>query len=488
MQQALLPAPPTLRDPDGDWVDVWEDHLEELESGTPFLFQFLDYESLDEYWAGKDIPVEDIVTPTLAVSGWRDYFPATTLEYFEEILAPKRMLLGPWRHEMPHRDRESAIDFRQQVVEWFDHFLKDEDNGALDHDRIEYWTERDGGGKVDGGLWRGRGAWPTAEDGSLTFALTSDGLRERDEYDAGELERVYEPDHTVGVESTALDVAPPVDTNADDARSMTFETGPLDGPVELTGTGEATVRVTPTTSDPSVVVRVVDVSPDGTATLVTHGELGHGDFRTNEVDSRTTPESLTPSETYELTLPLKPKSHVFEEGHRIRVAVSAAYFPLMLPSRHHGELTIHSTPDRPSSVTLPGRRLDCVDLDDEEIPMSSPDRALSTEPELLTNQSSAWDVTRHNMDDGVTVTVTGEHDAELPNVGATLTYRRRIETTVDAGDPSTAIADCRQELVVDDGRRTIRSVGTTQTTRDTGYASTTVSINGETAFERTWRR
>lgn len=71
----------------------------------------------------------------------------------------------------------------------------------------------------------------------------------------------------VGRESTNESVIP------SDVRSLTFEIDPLDSPIELTGTGEVTLRLEASVPDPTIIVRLIDVSPNSRGTLVSYGAL-----------------------------------------------------------------------------------------------------------------------------------------------------------------------------------------------------------------------
>ncbi|MDY6765504.1 MAG: CocE/NonD family hydrolase, partial [Halobacteria archaeon] len=133
--------PPSRRD--SGWEDIWRTRLDHYrEEGPPFA-QAFDPDPTDSYW-DLTVPTEEIQVPTFAVGGYRDHFPTDTLEYFAAIDAPKRLLMGPWRHIAPFKGRETAIGFRSQVVDWFDRFLKDEEAEPF-RPTIAYWTERNGG-------------------------------------------------------------------------------------------------------------------------------------------------------------------------------------------------------------------------------------------------------------------------------------------------------------------------------------------------------
>jgi hypothetical protein len=74
-------------------------------------------------------------------------------------------------------------------------------------------------------------------------------------------------------------------------------------------------------------VRLEDVAPDGRATLVT-GALFNGAMRR----SRTEPAPLVPGEWFDAEIPLHFTTWTFPRGHRIRLSVANAQFPMAWPS------------------------------------------------------------------------------------------------------------------------------------------------------------
>jgi hypothetical protein len=481
LMQALQSLPPSRRDDAGRWAEIWRERLDRLADARPWLFQYLDHESpKDDYWRDKDISpaaVAEIDVPTFLVDGWRDSFVHANTAYFERIDAPKRLLLGPWRHTRPQEGRETRIDFRPQVVEWFDRFLKDEDNGALERPTVAYWTERRGGGTADG-VWRGSERWPPAASTPTTFALSADGLA-RDPGATDPVEREYEADYTVGLDSTAR-YGPPQDTAGDDARSSCFETR-LDRPFELTGPGEAELRIVPRTSDPFLAVRLVDVQPDGSTSLVTYGYLrashrnGHGD-----------PEPLVPGEPTAVRVPLKPTSHVFEEGHRLRVALSASLFPVALPPRGAGGFTVASDPHDPSTVTLRGRDHAPAVAFDDAVRMGDPDdRIPPTSPSV--RATSSLETAREHTDDVGTFRRTTDATYDLPD-GGTMRHDQSATGTVAADDPLSATFRGENRVVLDRRTERIEVRQTSRVTRDASHLTVRVSVDDEVVFDAAWRR
>jgi putative CocE/NonD family hydrolase len=490
MMQALQAMPPSYRDDEGRWADVWMNRLDDLQDDTPWLFQFLRHPNEDEYWQRKNTSLEKVResdVPTLAISGYRDGTPTNTLEYFEALQGEKRMLFGPWRHTAPHQGREARIDYRNQMVEWFDHFLKREDNGALDYPKFSYWTEREGGSKVEGGVWRKGDSWPTVENSeTLSYALTPKGLQQTETFETGEVNEEYDFDPTVGMYSQDVQgptTDRPLDSTPDDIRSLTFETEPLSSAVEFTGTGEATIRLKSTTQDPTLAVRLVDVGPDGSSNIVANGAL-----RVSKRNSTTEKSLLTPGEEYEITTKLKPKSHIFEEGHKIRVAISSAYFPFMLPTCGDGSFTINSSPDAPSTITFPGK----VHSDEVEFSntftMDEPDESVPLSGDFVSNASSNWTTTRDHQTGKVISETFDTRDIELPHTpGATMTYSREMTASVFESDPLSWEVDAEIIIVLDYPDEEIEVTTNTHTNTDWASSHTVVERDGETLFDEKWR-
>lgn len=486
LMQTLRALPPSRRDDDGRWADVWHGRLTSLEENEPWLFRFLGHESHDEFWNDRVVSPEEIRVPTFAACGYRDTHTAPMVEFFDEIEAPSRLLLGPWRHRMPEQGREVAINYRRQVVEWFDHFLKGERTNTLSRPTVTYWTERDGGWTPGAGTWRATDRWPIAERAStITYAVTPDGLSPSETYSEGQFDQACPVDHTVGVES--LDRVGRVTnegepTNGDDARSLTVETTPLTDPLEWTGTGSATIRIRPTASDSIVAVRISDVDPAGRARLVTAGHL-----RASHRDGHDDPTPLEPGNVSSVTVPLKPKSHIFEPGHRLRVAVSGAYFPRALPLRNSGPFDIVSTPAAPSDVTFPGRRYEGEANFDDCLQFDGPDTTVPIESPCKSIRESSWSVERDYSADVATLTTDTASTIDLPH-DAEMRTDTAMEATAAADDPTRASlrTEVTAELCYD--TEVVRAKSAARASRDHVNLTTTVTVDGQSIFDRTWRR
>jgi hypothetical protein len=125
------------------------------------------------------------------------------------------------------------------------------------------------------------------------------------------------------------------DQREDDARSLIFNTPPLDTPVEILGAAIATLEVVSDKPIANLAVRLCDVHPGGESLRVSYGvlNLAHRDGHEN-------PAQLAVGQRYRIRIQLNDAGAVFPAGHRIRLALSTAYWPIMWPCPEKATLTI----------------------------------------------------------------------------------------------------------------------------------------------------
>lgn len=114
------------------------------------------------------------------------------------------------------------------------------------------------------------------------------------------------------------------------------------------------------------MARLCDVAPDGTATLVTRGVLN--------LTARHGPDRVVPWEpgtVAEVTVELSGIAHAFPPGHRIRLALSSAYWPWVWPQPEAAGFEVDPGP---SALMLPVRHL-AADVGREPIAFAEPEQA-----------------------------------------------------------------------------------------------------------------
>ncbi|WP_300068234.1 CocE/NonD family hydrolase [uncultured Ruegeria sp.] len=332
-----------------NWRELW---LERLES-EPFLPSvWLRHQTRDDYWRHGSV-CEDfgaIRAATLAVGGWGDAYKNTVPLLIEQLNTPVKGIVGPWVHKYPHfAVPEPRIGFLQEALRWWDHWLKDVDTGVendpdyrayvMDGVRPERWyAER-------AGHWVAEPDGATSQLPTVTLPISDAGFGQ-----AGHLNvRIRSPQHCGmdGGEYCAIWLGPdmPGDQRADDSLSACFDSEPLGDTMDIVGAPR--VRLTVSTDKPQaqIAIRLNHIHPDGATTRITYGVLNLA-HRYSHAD----PAPLTPGEPYQIEVDLDHIAYRVPKGHRLRLSVSSAYWPLIWPSPEMAELHLTA-----GEVTIPQR-------------------------------------------------------------------------------------------------------------------------------------
>ncbi|MEU9333340.1 CocE/NonD family hydrolase [Streptomyces sp. NPDC048290] len=320
---ALAARPPDPRHVGDGWRDLWRYRLDALE---PPAHDWLDHQVRDMYWSSGAVR-EDygaIRAAVLTVGGLHDPYRDTVLRLVEHLPAGRvRGLLGPWPHTYPDRGRPPgpAIGFLQETLRWWDRWLKGRDTG-VDTDpplRVRLTTAHAPAPSYGSlpGRWTGEPGWPSPYVTPVVYALQ------------GAPVLVRSPMHT-GVDAGAFlprgeDADLPPDQRAEDGRSVCFDF-PLGAGTAVLGRPLVRLRLRCEVPRGQVIARLCDIAPDGSSTLVTRGVLN--------LSARTGRERAVgwpPGATEEVSFALGTLGHVFAPGHRVRLAVSSAYWPWVWP-------------------------------------------------------------------------------------------------------------------------------------------------------------
>src|SRR5207245_386392 len=101
----------------------------------------------------------------------------------------------------------------------------------------------------------------------------------------------------------------------------------------------------------TLVARLCDVRPDGPSLRVSFGVLN-----LTHRDSHAEPSALVPGQRYQVQIKLNDAGATFPAGHRVRLALSTAYWPMVWPAPETATVTILS-----GALELPGRPMLPVD-------------------------------------------------------------------------------------------------------------------------------
>jgi hypothetical protein len=125
------------------------------------------------------------------------------------------------------------------------------------------------------------------------------------------------------------------DQRDDDARSLIFETPPLEKPIEILGAAIVTLELASDKPIANLVVRLCDVHPSGESLRVSYGVLNLA-----HRDGHEKPAPLAAGQRYRVRIQLNDAGSVFPAGHRIRLALSTAYWPMIWPAPEQATLLI----------------------------------------------------------------------------------------------------------------------------------------------------
>jgi hypothetical protein len=161
------------------------------------------------------------------------------------------------------------------------------------------------------------------------------------------------------------------DQREDDMRSLVFETPPLEAPVEILGAPIVTLDLASDRPMANVVVRLCDVHPSGESLRVSYGVLNLA-----HRDGYEKPAPLAIGERYRVRIKLNDAGSVFPAGHRVRLAISTAYWPMVWPGPERATLQIFS-----GTLELPVRPPAAADA--LLSPLPDPESAPPEKPTLL---------------------------------------------------------------------------------------------------------
>ena len=125
------------------------------------------------------------------------------------------------------------------------------------------------------------------------------------------------------------------DQQADDGLSLVFDSLPLAADLEILGAPVVELELAVDRPLALVVARLCDVDGHGASNRVTYGVLN-----LTHRDSDAEPVPLEPGRRYRIRLQLNDIAYAFAAGHRLRLALSTSYWPIVFPSPSPATVTV----------------------------------------------------------------------------------------------------------------------------------------------------
>ena len=485
---AINSAPPDPAVVGNRWQEMW---LERLEKTGFWLEEWLQHQRRDAYWEHGSI-CEDygaIKAAVLAVGGWADGYSNAVFRMLDGLEAPVKGLVGPWAHKYPHFAQPGPqIGFLQECLRWWDHWLKGVDTGVADDPALRAYLQDPVPPRPHyahrPGLWVAEAQWPPVNAPERRYHLNSTGLEA--EMGAPQQMRIRSPLSVgaFGGHWCAFGINPdlPGDQRGEMGGSLVFDTAPLEAGFDVLGAPELELELSSDTAVAQVIAVLSDVGLDGAATRVSFGVLN-----LTHRDSHAHPQPLEPGKRHHLCLRLNECGQRFSAGHRLRIALSTSYWPMVWPAP---EATTLSVTAGASLLRLPER---AARPQDAEPPAFAPPEAAPPLPmtqiepprfeSRITHDVVSGHQTHYRLtDEGVTRFDTKD--------GWSVAKRREERYHIHPDDPASAAltVECNERY-----SRAAWSVETRSYSRMTCDGSNfyleavlEASMDGVKLFEKTW--
>lgn len=369
------------RAPDGGFElgDRWARRLVDF---TPWLMDGWQHGPGNPIWRDRIIDAGAIQAATLCFGGWHDVFLEGTVRAYEQITAPKQLVVGPWMHELPNASTQHPLNWVDLACQWWRRWLHETPESSeptrtaalFVRGQLPRWREF-----PDGLTSTTHRTYTTSADGELVDG----GPRTEPET------LWWHSDPTVGSLS-GLGGVPiagfgfPLDQHDDDVRSLSLHTPPLTEPMLIVGRPAVHLVLDRASTATQCSVKLADVDEQGRSTLISVGAAPIDETKDK------------------LTVRLNPTCYAVAPGHRLALVLADSDVPRLWPPRSTSALGIVVNHDG-TSVTLP-----LGDPEEDRPAHSVPMGELVLDNELAVPESAPklqWTIERDHAAGQLSVTV-----------------------------------------------------------------------------------
>jgi uncharacterized protein len=330
--------------------------LPELRDVAPYVTDWIAHPDYDDYWkaAAPCEHYDKITAPALNFGGWYDLFLGGTIANYVAMKdrAQQKLVIGPWCHGynggvyaernfglMAH---DGVADVTKDQINWFDHWLKGEDNGVAEEKPVKLFI-------MGPDVWREEEDWPLPDTNWQNWYLRGEGglSTEQPGEEGGDTYKhdPSDPVPTIGGATFLPGLFAGTNAGPRDQQEvgqrpdvLCYTSDVLTQDTEVTGPIKLVLYVRSSAPDTDFVGKLIDVGPDGRALLLTDGIL-----RARYRGGFETPEQMTPGDVYCLEIDLVATANVFLAGHRIQLQVTSSNFPRFDRNTNTGGLIAQET-------------------------------------------------------------------------------------------------------------------------------------------------
>lgn len=477
MCYASRPPDPALRN---NWHQLWEQRLDSM----PWLFNpWMEHQRRDDYWKHGSIceNYDEYDVPTLIMGGWADLYINAPPAALANAAGPIKAVNGPWIHKYPHFAwPKPRMDFLGEAIAWWKRYLNDEAN---DVDKLPAYrayineASRPGGRReVEQGRWVMENEWPSPNISWTDHQLNHDGSLQpvSSNHSADSSDMLLCSPLDCGTASGEVFSLNPgcdlaADQRVDDAGSLVFDSDVINEAFDILGRPKLTCELSVDQTVGNLIVRLVDVHPDGCGYRVSWGALNLCHRNGNEH-----PEAVPAGQKITVSIDLNECGYRFMPGHRVRVALSTSYWPMIMPPP--ALMSAQISVDGATTITLPVR----VSGEDVEVPQPLNENPLPDYQSHSESVQKRWVERDFSLNESRMHIVDDSGDDEMPEHGLRVRHLREECWTIGWDDPLTSRAEGKHTWWSSRGDWKIRTECTTEFWCDGDYFYSTARLE---AFE-----
>ncbi|MFW9923121.1 MAG: CocE/NonD family hydrolase [Candidatus Thorarchaeota archaeon] len=322
---------------------------------THFLPTIYTHESYSDFWENYSLTgkYDRVHAPAIHLGGWFDCFQQGTLDGFQgyqynsslEAQGKSFLIIGPWCHGTWNTKEQGEVIFPANSLQFtyntlyndfISKYLFNESISLAAHPTVNYYCMGPSIEGKYGNFWRTSDVWPIPVN-YTNWYFHENGLLSPNIPITSELadSYFYDPNNpvpTIGGGNLAIPSGP-YDQSALENRDdvLTYTSEEFTHYLEITGQLKAKLWISSDRLDTDFTVKITDVYPDGTSMLIQDGIV-----RAKYRNSTSSPELLVPNEIVPVEINLWSTSYIFNEGHRIRIAISSSNYPRFNANPNNG--------------------------------------------------------------------------------------------------------------------------------------------------------
>jgi predicted acyl esterase len=318
--------------------------LEELWAAENYTLEQWTNVSLEDNW-------QDVNVPAVHLGGWYDCFAQGLLDGFmgyqydggSGAAGKSKLIVGPWTHALFGERLQGELIYPVYAKDTFspeyldeilDQYILEINNDFENRPNVVYYVMGDvQNSSAMGNFWRYAEDWPPEHIADEWYFHENNVLSLDSPGGYSSLTYNYDPANPVptrgGTNLFPLlpTLAGPYDQRPIENRAdvLLFTSNVLTEPYEATGRIKARLYVSSNCPDTDFTVKLTDVYPDGKSMLI-----GDGILRMRNRNGFDHWEFMNPGDVYEIEVDVWSTSYIWNEGHKIRVAISSSNYPRFL--------------------------------------------------------------------------------------------------------------------------------------------------------------